>query len=116
MSAFDRHIGHRTHYTRASVTTVLSAAGFTIEKVAMAGFPFFNLYRMVVILRGEKLIADVSADAMPDARGGLAKLMMRVFRFLFRFNLHGTPFGWQVLAVARSPGSRPARGAMAAWA
>lgn len=103
MSAFDRHIGHRTHYTRATAATVLSAAGFTIEKVALAGFPFFNLYRIVVLLRGKRLIADVSADQMHDGRGGIAKLAMRAFHFLFRFNLPNTPFGWQLLAVARSP-------------
>ena len=49
MSAFDRHIGHRAHFTKASAPRVLEAAGFTVRTVVRAGFPFFNLYRLVVI-------------------------------------------------------------------
>src|SRR5207247_2369477 len=42
-SAFDRHIGHRQHFTRASIRRVLENAGFEIERVTLAGFPFFNI-------------------------------------------------------------------------
>ncbi|HSI10858.1 MAG TPA: class I SAM-dependent methyltransferase [Chthoniobacter sp.] len=100
MSAFDKHIGHRQHFTRESISHVLQKAGFEVERVCLAGFPFFNLYRMTVITRGEKLIGEVKTGA---AGGGsaLAKFVMGVFRFLFRFNLLATPFGWQVVAVAR---------------
>jgi hypothetical protein len=30
---------------------------------------------------------------------------MAVFRFLFRANILDTPFGWQVVAIARNPKS-----------
>jgi hypothetical protein len=100
MSAFDRHIGHRQHFTRESISQVLREAGFDVERVYMAGFPFFNLYRLAVISRGEKLIEEVKTGA-EGSGSSLARLAMAVFRFLFRFNLLATPFGWQVVAVAR---------------
>ncbi|HET8547571.1 MAG TPA: class I SAM-dependent methyltransferase, partial [Bryobacteraceae bacterium] len=61
MSAFDRHIGHRRHFTASDLSGVLTAAGFSNVLITGAGFPFFNLYRCVVILRGRKLIEDVRA-------------------------------------------------------
>ncbi|MDR3404292.1 MAG: class I SAM-dependent methyltransferase [Chthoniobacter sp.] len=100
MSAFDRHIGHRQHFTRDSIGRVLAQAGFDVEKVYLAGFPFFNLYRLTVIARGEKLIDEVRTGAQGGS-SALAGFVMKVFRVLFRFNLLATPFGWQVIAVAR---------------
>jgi 2-polyprenyl-3-methyl-5-hydroxy-6-metoxy-1,4-benzoquinol methylase len=96
MSAFDRHIGHRQHFTKKSITRVLTAGGFTVERVQRAGFPFFNLYRGVVIARGERLADDVEGPT-----SFTASLAMGVFRFLFAFNLTDSPFGWQIVAVAR---------------
>lgn len=103
MSAFDRHIGHRQHFTRQSIGRVLEAAGFTVESLYLSGFPFFNLYRCVVIARGERLAGDVHAgEGGFSAR--LANGMMAMFRVLFRLNLMNAPFGWQVVAVARKAG------------
>jgi trans-aconitate methyltransferase len=103
MSAFDRHIGHRQHFTQQSIRRVLGDAGFTVEQVYLSGFPFFNLYRCVVIARGERLAEDVDAG-----QGGFAARMangvMAIFRVLFRLNLMSSPFGWQVVAVARKSG------------
>lgn len=56
MSAFDRHIGHRQHFTRRKITTMLKATGFRVERVYLAGFPFFNLYRLSIIARGRRLV------------------------------------------------------------
>ena len=103
MSAFDRHIGHRQHFTRASVSRCLTEAGFSVERVYLSGFPFFNLYRLVVIARGRKLAADVDSG-QAGASGLLAAAMMAVFRGLFRLNLTDSPLGWQVVAVARKNG------------
>lgn len=100
MSAFDRHIGHRTHFTRASASSVLAAAGFSVESANGAGFPFFNLYRLTVIMRGERLVDDV-ASAEGGGSSALARAVMRVFDVLFRLNLHGLPWGWQIVAVAK---------------
>lgn len=100
MSAYDRHIGHRQHFTRESISRSLQEGGFTVERAMMAGFPFFNLYRLAVISRGEKLVEEVGAGA-EGGNSRLAEFVMGVFRGLFPFNLLDTPLGWQVVAVAR---------------
>jgi SAM-dependent methyltransferase len=109
MSAFDRHIGHRRHFSRASLGHLLEEAGFEVESVSGAGFPFFNLYRLVIILRGKRLIEDVAtARGEPESR--LARAAMEVFRVLFRLNLRRGRRGWQTIAVARRPASGASRG------
>lgn len=101
MSAFDRHIGHRRHYTPASLASVLSRAGYQVEDTAGAGFPFFNLYRRVVIARGERLVDDVSSgDGSP---GPLARAAMFGFRPLFRLNATRSPWGTQIIGIAQTP-------------
>ncbi len=99
-SEFDRYIGHRQHFTPAKLTALLEAQGFTVELATTAGFPFFNLYRLIVILRGKRLITDVAGKAH-DWRATLARGVMALFRPLFALNLTGTRFGWQTIAVAR---------------
>ena len=99
MSEFDRHIGHRRHFTRKDIAGVLHAAGFIVGRVYRAGFPFFNLYRGTVIARGRRLAQDVGAA--DGAFSLTAMLAMAMFRLLFHFNLTDSPFGWQLVAVAR---------------
>lgn len=99
MSAFDRHIGHRRHFTRASIREVLESGGFAVERVHLSGFPFFNLYRCIVIARGEKLVEDGASQGALAC--GLAGVLLFLFKGLFRLNLPDSPFGWQVVAVAR---------------
>lgn len=103
MSAFDRTIGHRRHFTGESVASTLAGAGLEVERVWLAGFPFFNLYRLIVIARGERLATDV-AEEENGGMGMLANLTMAVFRLLFRLNLKHFPLGWQIVAVARKRG------------
>jgi 2-polyprenyl-3-methyl-5-hydroxy-6-metoxy-1,4-benzoquinol methylase len=100
-SAFDEHIGHRQHFTPATLRTLLAGAGFDVMHVARAGFPFFNLYRLAVIARGRKLIEDLESPSSHGAQGAVLSLFDRAFRF----NLASTPFGWQMVAVARYPGA-----------
>jgi len=100
MSAFDRHIGHRQHFDRAKIRAILENAGFAVERTYLAGFPFFNLYRLLVIARGERLAHDVEAKS-GGASSGAAGFAMKVFRVLFHANLLDSPFGWQVVAAAR---------------
>jgi len=102
MSAFDRHIGHRQHFDRENIRGLLERSGFAVERVCLTGFPFFNLYRLTVILRGRKLIEDVNDQAASRA-SSLAAVAMRLFHALFTFNLVDSPFGWQVIAIARKP-------------
>lgn len=99
-SAFDRHIGHRRHYDRRDLTALLERSGLHVDRVRSAGFPFFNLYRLAVVLRGQKLVDDVAAgEHAPASRVALA--VMGVFRALFRANLASSPWGWQLVAEAR---------------
>jgi hypothetical protein len=81
---------------------LLEQAGFVVERSTRAGFPFFNLYRLIVLLRGERLVDDVANGA----RRRPARLAMRIFAVLFRLNLTRSPWGWQVLAAARVPQRR----------
>ena len=102
MSVFDRQIGHRRHFTRESIRVVLTQAGFMVNEVRLAGFPFFNLYRLAVIARGDKLAGDVRAGETGIV-SKLAGVVMAAFRFLFCFNVSDSALGWQVVAVAQKP-------------
>jgi SAM-dependent methyltransferase len=97
MSAFDRSIGHRRHFSPRTLSQLLRESGFHVERSERAGFPFFNLYRLVVIVRGRRLMRDLGRGS---ATAGAA---MSAFDRLFRFNLDRSPFGWQIVAVATLP-------------
>lgn len=103
MSSFDRHLGHRRHYRPAALARILEGAGLEVKAATGAGFPFFNLYRLVVVARGRRLIVDVEAGAQSPA-AGTARAAMGLFRVLFRLNLDSSPWGWQTIASARMPG------------
>ena len=101
-SAFDRHIGHRRHFTASRLRRLLEESGFEDVTVRRAGFPFFDLYRLVVIARGNRLIADVE-QSKSELRHGTSGAALRLFDRLFRYNVESSPFGWQLVAVARRP-------------
>jgi SAM-dependent methyltransferase len=73
VSAFDRHIGHRRHFTPGALRTVLEEAGLRVTSLSGAGFPFFNLYRLAVLAH------------------------------LFRLNRTQSQLGWQLVATAEEP-------------
>jgi SAM-dependent methyltransferase len=108
-SALDRHIGHRQHFRPETLQAVLDGAGFRVEKVLRAGFPFFDLYKLALILRGSRLVDDLQSATMSDARNRLSRAVVAVFSALFRLNLRDSPFGWQMVAVAQ-PTSRKLTG------
>lgn len=101
MSAFDRAIGHRRHYRIRELEQLLGFAGLRIESVTAAGFPFFNLYRLVVIRRRRKLVDDVSRSEDGAAATGLARAMMSVFDKLFRLTATGPGSATSSLPSAR---------------
>jgi len=102
MSAFDKHIGHRKHWRPQDIENVLREAGYTPQRVSGVGFPFFNLYRCLVILRGRKLIQDVSVSPS-GAASPAARAAMAVFQRLIRLHLNSSRHGWQMVAQARVP-------------
>jgi SAM-dependent methyltransferase len=102
MSAFDRHIGHRRHFDRRLLESTLQGAGLEVVDLRGAGFPFFNLYRLVVVARGKKVISDVvsnDATTLPLS----ARTAMHAFSWLFRLNSSQTKLGWQLAALAAEP-------------
>jgi SAM-dependent methyltransferase len=100
MSAFDRYIGHRRHFTPGALRTLLEEAGLRVTSLSSAGFPFFNLYRLTVVARGKKLIEDMSSEReLPFT----ARAAIQMFSFLFRLNRVETPLGWQLVATAEEP-------------
>ena len=72
---------------------LLESAGLRVEKVYGAGFPFFNLYQMLVKMRGKRLVKDATGRGSLMVRAG-----SMLFNALFRLNLMF--WGWQTIAVA----------------
>jgi len=99
-SKFDLHIGHRRHFTAKALAALLTGAGLELESLHGAGFPFFNLYRLAVLARGDKLIDDATQKGTPPLA---ARLAMRAFSGLFALNSGVTRWGWQLVAVALEP-------------
>jgi SAM-dependent methyltransferase len=104
VSAFDRHIGHRAHFTPDRLAGVLQAAGLTVPVLHGAGFPFFNLYRLAVVARGQALIRDAAGDGAQNLPLS-ARATIRLFSWLFRFNAASGRLGWQLVAVGVEPGA-----------
>ena len=90
-TAFDRHIGHRRHFT---------ADGLEPVRVSGTGFPFFDLYKLVVLARGDKVIDDGSATTEPSR---LADAVLKGFSLVLRPGLTTSRLGWQLVAIARRP-------------
>jgi hypothetical protein len=63
-----------------------------------AGFPFFNLYKMVVVLRGKRVAQDLD-QVRPISRIGLFALA--AFDRLFALNSNATGLGWQTFGIFR---------------
>ncbi|HME03648.1 MAG TPA: class I SAM-dependent methyltransferase [Solirubrobacteraceae bacterium] len=101
MSAFDERIGHRRHYTPERLRETFEESGLSTAATFGAGFPFFNLYRRVVIARGEQLASDVSSwDGRPNRA---ARAAMAVFRPLLVCSLPRSAWGSQIIGVAYEP-------------
>lgn len=102
-SAFDRHIGHFRHFKAAALHDVLTQAGLDVDRVLCTGFPFFNLYKLAVIARGEKLVQESVSRGVGDEPSRLERAATAFFRQGFRFNRDDSRFGWQLAAVAHVP-------------
>lgn len=105
MSQFDRDIGHRKHYGRADLRTEVERAGYRVEVVRAAGFPFFNLYKLAMIIGGDAVLQNASRH------GAMTRAGFVVFHGLLRFEATSAPWGWQMFLVAScgDPGGSPAR-------
>lgn len=99
VSAFDRHVGHRGHFTPVLLRDTLERAGLDVLDLRGAGFPFFNLYRLAVVARGQRLVEDASSGDESDLPL-TARVAIRAFGFLFKLSTDRTMLGWQLVAVA----------------
>jgi len=102
-SAMDHHIGHRRHYTAADLEGVLTQAGYHVERVVRAGFPFWNLYRLAVMARGRRLVAEIESRAPDTNPPKLEALATSFFNAALRHTWENFPLGWQMAAVVRVP-------------
>lgn len=96
-TAFDIHIGHRQHFDRKSLKNLLEDSGFVDVTVQRYGWPFFNLYRTLVLLRGKKLIEDVENDSVTDS--ALNRILAKFFSVAFKGNIKSRFVGWQLVAT-----------------
>jgi histidinol-phosphate phosphatase family protein len=103
-TAFDKFIGHRRHFRPDDLRLVLERAGLDDVRVSGTGFPFFDLYKLLVLVRGPALVRDI-ASSQPRSR--LATATMRAFGLVLRPPLNSSRFGWQVAATARRPPEPP---------
>lgn len=101
MSEFERHLGHRKHYTKAELSKLLYSAGYTNFSIKAVGFPFFNLFKIMTIMRGKKLINDAKKKKSSGFSYYLSSIIMKIFNILFKFNLNFIPLGWQLVAVIK---------------
>ena len=95
---FDIEIGHLRHFTRATVRGTFESAGFEVLDARGAGFPFFNLYKLAVLIRGTKVAEDFEGETF-----FLFKVIMKFFRVLFRISRTKSKLGWQITVLARNP-------------
>jgi 2-polyprenyl-3-methyl-5-hydroxy-6-metoxy-1,4-benzoquinol methylase len=96
-SKFDIHIGHRKHFTKRRLLNILEENGFEYVKIKQAGFPGHNLYKLVTILMGKRLIQ--SSKNFQSTR--TSSLISRSFFWMMKKSLNHSIFGWQLIAVAR---------------
>jgi len=102
-SAFDKHIGHWRHFTAPLLHQVLTDAGLDVDRVLRTGFPFFNLYKLAVIARGQKLVDDMEHREPGAQPSGLEKAVTAFFAKTFPRNRDDARLGWQLAAVAHVP-------------
>ena len=79
-TAFDRHIGHRRHYTtRCAARRCSTQPDSRSSSCSGAGLPFFNLYKLLVMMRGDAVARDVSSlePPLPAGDGRDARLRGR---------------------------------------
>jgi 2-polyprenyl-3-methyl-5-hydroxy-6-metoxy-1,4-benzoquinol methylase len=100
MSAFDRFIGHRRHYSPKALSQLLESVGFDVPFAAGAGFPFFNLYRLAVLARGRRLVERAQVASVENLVAH-ERILLRIFQSLFRLTSARGRWGWQTIATAQ---------------
>lgn len=100
-TAFDISIGHRRHFNKHDLRSILNAVSLVNVRVRRVGFPFFDMYRVVVLLRGRKLVSAVVDSSLDQSK--VARFVMFGFSLLLLVNPNFIPFGLQLIATADKP-------------
>jgi trans-aconitate methyltransferase len=108
MTSYDRHIGHRRHFRPDELAGLVRDSGFDVLQASGAGFPIFNLYRLLMQALGRRLI-DVAGSTRPSVPARAAR---SVFGLLLRLNVRLSGRGWQIVATARLPDVRADSGSV----
>lgn len=103
MTEYDRHIGHRRHFDADALGDLLRRAGFEVSTSTGAGYPVFNVYRLLMRALGSRLVS-IASSAEPSA---ISRLAMRAFALGMRSNSRLSRRGWQIVAVARNARGDP---------
>ena len=93
--------GHLRHYKADSVQNLLEESGYKIVRIFNAGFPFYNLYQLLVHLGWKKFIKKDTAQGDNYEMSPLIRFASFIFRILMKININFTPWGWQIVAVAK---------------
>jgi 2-polyprenyl-3-methyl-5-hydroxy-6-metoxy-1,4-benzoquinol methylase len=97
-TAFDKSIGHRRHFNKKELLTVLNSTGLVNAQIRRVGFPFFDIYRFVVLLTGKRLASTVADSSLDKSK--IARFVMFTFSILLRVNPNFIPLGLQLIATA----------------
>lgn len=96
ISAFDRLVGHLRHYTDESPRELLQRAVFRSVEVRKYGFPSFDLYRLLVVSLGNRLIVKYERPI-----GWSKRVLMFIIRISFSCNSTTGKRGFQLVPVAQ---------------
>ena len=99
-TAYDRHIGHRAHFSPTRMAQISNTARLEVVSCVGAGFPFFNIYKFGILAAGHRLVNDVGTGQGLDSSG--ERISRFVFRLLMMSSRRGT-LGWQTVAILRKP-------------
>jgi len=94
----DRHFGHRRHYRREMLRSLLQDRGFDLRLHYSSGFPMFGLYRLGLLIGGAALSRRVASPSRSQPLA-LTRVIFSIFKLLF---LIPSPrrLGWQHFVVA----------------
>lgn len=93
----ERRVGHRRHFTAAEMRSRLDAAGWSVEKVWNAGYPFHDLSKWWA----NRSPGETMARFGERAWGWRERAIAATLRALFRLNSNRS--GAQLFALARKP-------------
>ncbi len=98
ISFFDTFIGHKRHYTRDTLVSLLKESGFSDIEISRSGFPGINLIRVASILRGKRILKDLK-----KSRGNskFLDIGFKLMERLLQISIDDSRFGWQLVVSCR---------------